>query len=97
MSINSKNKSGTGPAVVGSGMLLLLLSGDALAQYRGTPGQRSACTPDVFRLCAEEIPDSGAITACLKRNRARLSTSCGAVFGVGQSDRGARARHGSED
>jgi len=31
----------------------------------GTPEQRKACTPDVYRLCAGEIPNARAITACL--------------------------------
>ena len=35
----------------------------AFAQYQGTPDQRRACTPDVYRLCAGEIPNVRAITA----------------------------------
>jgi hypothetical protein len=40
-----------------------------------------ACTPDVYRLCAGEIPNVRAITACLRRNRASLSEACRTVFG----------------
>lgn len=47
---------------------------------RGTPAQRRACTPDVYRLCAGEIPNAGRITACLRQNKARLSEACRAVF-----------------
>jgi hypothetical protein len=50
----------------------------ALAQ--GTSAQRAACTPDVFRLCASEIPNVDRITACLRRDKARLSQACLAVF-----------------
>ena len=45
-----------------------------------TPAQRAACTPDVYRLCAGEIPSVSAITACLRRKKASLSEACRAVF-----------------
>jgi hypothetical protein len=60
--------------------LSLFAGGTALAQYQGTPEQRRACTPDVYRLCAGEIPNVRAITACLRRNRASLSDACRAAF-----------------
>ena len=50
------------------------------AQYQGTPDQRRACTPDVYRLCAGEIPNVRAITACLRRNKPSLSDACRAAF-----------------
>ena len=43
--------------------LSLFATGAAFAQYQGTPDQRRACTPDVYRLCAGEIPNVRAITA----------------------------------
>ena len=60
-------------------LLTLLATGSASAQgtgqgtgqgisqgsTQGTPEQRKACTPDVYRLCAGEIPNARAITACL--------------------------------
>ncbi len=46
----------------------------------GSPEQRKACTPDVYRLCAGEIPNPRAITACLRRQKASLSDACRAVF-----------------
>jgi hypothetical protein len=58
---------------------LLTLSGSAAAQ-QGTPEQRRACTPDVYRLCAGEIPNARAITACLRRQKSNLSPACAAVF-----------------
>jgi hypothetical protein len=45
-----------------------------------TPEQKRACTPDVYRLCAGEIPNVKAITACLWRQKANLSEACRAVF-----------------
>jgi hypothetical protein len=59
-------------------LLTLLASGTAAAQ--GTPEQRRACTPDVYRLCAGEIPNVRAITACLRRQKASLSPACAALF-----------------
>jgi hypothetical protein len=55
-------------------MLALLSAGSAFAL--GTPEQRKACTPDVYRFCAGEIPDARAITACLRRHKASLSEAC---------------------
>jgi hypothetical protein len=49
-------------------------------EYRGTFEQRMACTPDVFRLCSEHMPDASRIVGCLRRNTAQLSDPCRAVF-----------------
>lgn len=59
--------------------LALFSAGSALAEP-GTPAQRRACTPDVYRLCAGEIPNVRAITACLRRQKENLSEACKAVF-----------------
>jgi hypothetical protein len=56
----------------------LATAGSARADL-ATPEQRRACTPDVYRLCAGEIPNVRAITACL-RQKANLSDACRAVF-----------------
>ena len=49
----------------------------ALAQ---TSAERSACTPDVLRLCASHIPHAAAITACLRAKRTSLSSTCRVVM-----------------
>jgi hypothetical protein len=49
-------------------------------QYQGTDAQRMACTPDVFRLCGAEIPDTHRIVGCLRQNIELLSRPCRAVF-----------------
>jgi hypothetical protein len=59
---------------------VLFAMAPAHSQVRGTPVQRRACTPDVYRLCAGEIPNVARITACMRRNKARLSEACRAVF-----------------
>jgi hypothetical protein len=66
-----------GAAAIGF-LLTLMAAGSAFAI--GTPEQRRACTPDVYRLCAEEIPNVRAITACLRRQKANLSPACAALF-----------------
>ena len=60
-------------------VLALCATGLALAEP-GTPEQRRACTPDVYRLCPGEIPNVRAITACLRRQKASLSEACRAYF-----------------
>ena len=37
-------------------------------EYRGTWEQQMACTPDVWRLCSDQIPDVNRIVACLQQN-----------------------------
>ena len=61
------------------GLFLTLFASAAHAQ-QGTPKQRRACTPNVYQLCAGEIPNVRAITACLRRNRSSLSEACRNVF-----------------
>jgi hypothetical protein len=48
--------------------------------YQGTEEQQRACRPNVFRLCASDIPDARRITDCLRRNYVRLTPDCAAVF-----------------
>jgi len=56
------------------------LSSSAFAQHPGTPAQKRACRPDVYRLCAGEIPNVNAIVRCLRANVDRLNPDCRAVF-----------------
>ncbi len=59
----------------------MVAQGAAFAQEnRGTIEQQMACTPDVWRLCSDQIPDVNRITACLQQNTPQLSTACRAVF-----------------
>lgn len=60
--------------------LFLTLFAAGSASALGSPEQRRACTPDVYRLCAGEIPNVKAIIACLRRQKASLSPTCAAVF-----------------
>lgn len=59
----------------------IVAPGAAFAEeYRGTMEQQMACTPDVWRLCSDQIPDVSRITACLRENTPQLSSGCRAVF-----------------
>lgn len=61
-------------------LLSVLAAGSTAQAADATAAQRAACTPDVMRLCASDIPDVGAIKACLRREKARLSTGCRTVI-----------------
>lgn len=65
-------------------------------EYRGTLEQQLACTPDVFRLCGEQIPDANRIVACLRQNTPQLSEACRAVFesNASMSEQAAPRRQG---
>lgn len=63
--------------------MLAVCAGAARAQSdnsNATPAQRRACTPDVYRFCAGEIPSVSRITSCLRRKKASLSDACRAVL-----------------
>ena len=72
LSAKSINRTKIASAV---GMFLTLASAST-AFALGTPEQRRACTPDVYRLCAGEIPNVRAIIACLQRQKGNLSPAC---------------------
>jgi hypothetical protein len=42
-------------------------------EYRGTPEQQAACTPDVLKVCGPKIPDVTRIMLCLRYNIKKLS------------------------
>ena len=93
--INKSDAIHSGAAVAVAGIVLTTMVGSfssANAEYRGTPEMQQACTPDVMRLCNNDVPDVDKIVACMKRNRANLSSACGAVFGMGLSRQEPRRR-----
>ena len=58
----------------------LVVSANSAFAAQGTPEQRRACTPDVYRLCAGDIPNVRAITVCLQRQKGNLSPACRAAM-----------------
>jgi hypothetical protein len=65
---------------VTTGIMLLVISMTTQSFALGTENERAACMPDVFRLCAAEIPHVDRIIACMKTKRASLSTPCRQVM-----------------
>ena len=65
--------------------LSLTLSTACLADHSGSAEDQLACTPDVYRLCSQFIPDEDTIVSCLQRNKPQLSAGCQAVFSKPQS------------
>ena len=57
-----------------------LQSAASAQEYRGTWEQQLACTPDVWRLCSDQVPDVSRIVTCLRQNTPQLSNGCRAVF-----------------
>jgi hypothetical protein len=56
---------------------LAMAAGPAFAQSQE---DQAACTPDVMRLCQQDIPDRGRIISCLVRSKLQLSPACSEVF-----------------
>ncbi len=63
--------------VVGAAFAVPSLAG---AFAEPSESDRQACTPDVFRLCGQHIPDVSSIVACLKKEKRNLSHDCRMVF-----------------
>jgi hypothetical protein len=60
--------------------ILPLLLGASVASAQQQPGQ-DACARDVTRFCRAVMNNGdGAVLACLKENRARLSKGCDKVL-----------------
>ncbi|AWN43936.1 hypothetical protein [Methylobacterium durans] len=71
------------------GPMVLALMATTASHAEPSTAQREACTPDVWRLCSGEIPNVTRITACLRREKARLSPDCRAVFNTSGRPRSA--------
>jgi hypothetical protein len=59
---------------------VLSVSTFATAGFAYTPEQQQACSGDAFQFCGPEIPDVDRVTACMIRNKSRLSPGCRAHF-----------------
>jgi hypothetical protein len=69
-----------GPAAAGSNASNSASTPVPIQVANGDDAQRTACTPDVFRLCGQFIPDVNSIVGCLRTQRPNLSPACRAVF-----------------
>jgi hypothetical protein len=77
-----------GAALVSAAALGVTLSHAAQAY---TAEQEQACTNDAFRLCSSDIPDVERVTACMTRNKSRLSSPCRAQFEAEPGEASAQA------
>ncbi len=50
------------------------------ASFAFSAEAQQMCTGDAFRLCSSEIPNIPAITACMYKHKADLSTGCRTVM-----------------
>jgi len=51
-----------------------------LPAFAQSQEDQAACTPDVMRLCQQDIPDQNRVVACLVRSKLQLSPACSGVF-----------------
>ena len=64
---------------VASACIAILVASYVTPSAAATVEERSACTPDVLRLCSSDIPNVERIVVCMKRERTKLSPACAAV------------------
>ena len=62
------------------GASIAILWGINQARAGGSADEQRACTPDVFRLCASEIPSEDRIVVCLNKKITQLSPACRRVM-----------------
>ena len=70
--------------------LVVTVSSPSLA-FVVTAQQRAACAPDVYRLCADDIPNVAKIIACVRREKANLSPACRAVVDAAEQQYASRS------
>jgi hypothetical protein len=61
------------PSILCIYLTAVALTVTSASRAEPTAAQREACTPDVLRLCSSQIPNVAGITACLRREKPRLS------------------------
>jgi hypothetical protein len=57
-------------------VLLMAAGSSAMAQSGPTPEEKMACRSDAGAFCAEFVGKPPQMDACLRENKAKLSTSC---------------------
>jgi hypothetical protein len=68
-------------SVRGLALALSLLSVQTAQALQVSAEQRAACTPDAYKLCAQEIPNEHAVARCMLRKKPSLSPVCRRVVG----------------
>jgi len=60
------------------------------ASYAFSSEAQQLCTGDAFRLCSSEIPNVSRITACMMKQRAKLSVGCRTVMDRDLAQKGSK-------
>ena len=61
-------------------VFLLSTTAPGLSQSDLRSQQQAACEDDAYRLCPDDIPDEARVASCMKRQKAKLSPGCRAMF-----------------
>jgi hypothetical protein len=61
-------------------LVFILAIAAPLTAFAQSQEDQAACTPDVMRLCQQDIPDASRIVSCLVRSKLQLSPACSVVF-----------------
>jgi hypothetical protein len=59
----------------------------ASQSFAYTAEQERMCTGDAFKFCSSEIPNISAVTACMYKHKAELSSGCRAVMDKPAADK----------
>lgn len=78
MTASFANKVRQAGLVLGFALSLSALS--STQSFAFSEEARQQCTGDAFRLCSSDIPNIPAITACMFKHRAQLSSGCRMVM-----------------
>jgi hypothetical protein len=66
-------------------VVFILAIAAPLTAFAQSQEDQGACTPDVMRLCQQDIPDASRIVVCLVRSKLQLSPACSVVFNRARS------------
>ena len=80
VSSNPRRSSGLVKVALAIACITAVTALSSRASFAFSAEAQQMCTGDAFRLCASEIPDIAAVTACMVRNRSSLSQSCRVVL-----------------
>jgi hypothetical protein len=70
-----------GVTALSAGLLLAVVATSGVAAAQGhSRADEEACTPDVYRLCNDYVPNQARIVSCLRAKRGQLSPRCRAVM-----------------
>lgn len=69
-------------SLIAAGALVLAFASTAMAQSGPTAAQQAACRGDAMKLCSSHVGKPQEMAACLRSNKAQLSTACAEAIGA---------------